>query len=540
MRDDDTGSLPMALLLLLVGFGLSALLVPVVVDNTVATRTTSDRTRALHAAQAGIDVMLGRIRAAVDGDGAGVTSLLPGPELTGKAGADGGQRYRVTITYYAADDTVVAVAGVTNPRQPVKAVLVSTGVESATVDPRPGTAGTRTLQGTYRFRTSNENIPGGMIPINGDATAAATLCLATSSPNPAAGTPVTAERCTQGDPATRHFAYTRSLTLQLSDSDPAMCLQGAGDPTSAGYQHASLQQIVLQPCAEVTTPSSKTLIAQQWSLRNYGNFIGTTDGRTLDGFCLNVRQPGTPGSTIVLGTTSTHCQTVGYNDEQTFLPTPTVGAGFAGAMENWIGNGDPATSRQIVSVGPQQFGRCLDIAGGYPDPTRFDYMIAWPCKQAPDPTLTPYSQMWTLPTVDPVSKEGTGPIRTYANDPNRAAYFGNYYCLQSSGSASVSPFVVQCTAGAQTDPSLLWTVTSNTGTYATSYQIKENRATTGPDLCLSPTGPNPQPSELYQAAGYIGPPISKVVLRACDGTQWQKWNAPPDLAEPQLSDFVER
>ena len=57
---------------------------------------------------------------------------------------------------------------------------------------------------------------------------------------------------------------------------------------------------------------------------------------------------------------------------------------------------------------------------------------------------------------------------------------------------------------------------------------------------LAPAGPNPLPSELYQASNYAGPPVSQVVLRPCDGSQWQKWNAPPYLNDPpRITDYVE-
>lgn len=528
MRSGDRGSLPMALLLILVGVALSALLAPVVLNHVTATRSSSERTRALHAAQAGIDVMLGRIRASTDSAGNGMVTLLPGPELTGSAAPGGTERYWVTVTYYAADGAQVAVVGVANPPQPAKAVLVARGVESASVDPRvPGAPGTRTLRATYRFRDSNENIPGGRIAVNGDPALGTTRCVAAGAPSQ--GSPVIVRPCASADPNQR-FAYTRNLTLQLVGSEQTtpqgLCLRGTGG-----------QAITLAPCAAGSTSSSADLLPQLWSLRSYGQFYGTDDGKKVNQFCLNVR-PKKPNGTSDLGADA--CLTSPqYTDEQTLLPEPTVGAGWAGAAENWFGNGNAATPRQLVSVGPAQFGRCLDIAGGYPDPTRFDYMIAWPCKQSPDPAQTPWTQMWTLPDIDPKTASATGLIRAYAVDPGRPAYDKKYYCLRSSGSTTVAPFVVECPTGAPPQ-NLLWTITADTSTYATSYQIKENTATGGSGLCLTPTGPNPSPAELYQTPNYIGPPVSKVLLRPCDGSQWQKWNAPPYLgAPPLLSDFAE-
>jgi hypothetical protein len=85
---------------------------------------------------------------------------------------------------------------------------------------------------------------------------------------------------------------------------------------------------------------------------------------------------------------------------------------------------------------------------------------------------------------------------------------------------------------------VLWTVYADTGAYATSYVIKEN-TTPAADLCLAPAGPNAPATDISSSAN--GVLIYKVVLHACDGTQWQKWNAPPFLNQASpLSDFVER
>jgi hypothetical protein len=537
---DERGSLALAMLFILVAGTLSALLVPVGVTHLKASRTISERTHALHAAQTGIDVMVGRIRAAVNGSGSGVAALLPGPELTGSVGANGTGRYRVTVTYRDANHNVVAVVGVATPPQPSTATLVSTGVDSATANPVPGVAGSRTLQATYRFRTTNDNIPGGMIPVNGKSTVAGTLCIAATSP--VVSGVVRAEPCTQGDPAARRFAYTEELTLRLVGSESVtprgLCLQGAGDPTSGTYAHAVDQKIVLQPCAEVTATHSKTLIAQQWSLRSYGTFYGTTDGKKVDDYCLNVSNPGNPSDLVLKTKTGNNCEKGTYDNKWTFLPDPTVGAGFAGAEQNEFGKGNPAVARQLVSVGNEQFGRCLDIAGAYNPPT-YEYMIAWPCKQSPDPALTAWNQMWTLPAIAAGATTGTGLIRSYVSDTAKGAYYGKYLCLKSSGSTAVAPFVQECPTGNETAADLQWTVSAKTGIYATSYQVKENTVANS-NLCLSPAGPNPLASELYSAAGYAGPPVSKVLLRTCDGSQWQKWNAPPDINDPpRITDYTE-
>src|SRR4051812_29402072 len=82
-RNSDRGSMPMALLVSLVGMALSAALVPIVVGQITSTRTVSARAFALQAAQAGIDVALGQLRSAVGTTGAGDLESLPPCVMTG-------------------------------------------------------------------------------------------------------------------------------------------------------------------------------------------------------------------------------------------------------------------------------------------------------------------------------------------------------------------------------------------------------------------------------------------------------------------------
>jgi hypothetical protein len=531
----DDGSLPMTMLLILVTVSLSTLLVPMGVAQVVATRTTSDRTRALHAAQTGLDVLVGRIRAAVDSSGNGVATSLPTAAITGSTAPDGTERYRASVTYYASDGGAFTVAGATTA--PSRAVLVSTGIDAASVDPQYGVPGSRTIRATYEFRTSNENTPGGKIPVNASSTALGALCVAAASAKPSVGSPVSVRLCT-GDANALRFVYTTALTLRLYGSETVtargLCLQGAGDPTLGTYAHTVNQQIVLAACAAITAaPHSKTLIAQQWSLQSYGVFWGTTDGIALDSYCLTVA-----GSALTLSTKAAGscASSAGYDNKWTLLPEPEVGAGYAGASQNWLGSGNPATARQMVSVGHEQFGRCVDIAGT-DKMADFKYLIAWPCKQSPDPAKTPWGQMWILPAIDPTTKTGTGLIKSYDFDP-ASTFYGHTFCLKSNGLAD--PWVTDCSAIGVPTADLLWTLTTDTSVYSTSFVIRDN-VSPGNHLCLTPAGPNPLPSELYTKAGYTGPPISRVVLRTCDGTQWQKWNAPANLTQPSpVTDFTER
>ena len=492
-RLDDRGSLPMALLVTLVGMSLSAGLVPVMVHYLADTRVSSARTRALHAAQAGIDIALGHIRAATDMPAAGRLSDLPSGPLDSGAAPDG-SRYRVTIDYRNLDGVSL---GNRPASRPYSAVLVSIGVATPSGAFDQHTPGARTLQATYTFLTSTTAIPGGQIHVRSTT---ADLCLDAGSARPVAGTPVTMQRC-QNAPQQQIFAYNANLTLTLVSSrtmaNPyGMCLD-------AGAVHAPNAEVKLQACA-ATSPSP----AQQWILNNGGDFAGTSDGNAKDSYCFNVKIPDSPGSVVVLGSGAT-CN--GNQDNvQTFRPDATVGAGAAGAA-----------SGQLVSFA--QFSRCLNVTDAVPSTA---YLTAWPCRQVIDSSKVPTEQVWTLPTLSATTHTGTGAISVKIG--------GVDYCLRSPGSSGAYPTVERCPAGVP-PTALNWTVYGGTGSFATSYQIMD-----GTGLCLNVADPATSPTEIHQPSGN-GPTLSRIVLRACDGSAWQKWNAPADQTRPSpLTSYFER
>ncbi|MDI6097332.1 ricin-type beta-trefoil lectin domain protein [Actinoplanes sp. NEAU-A12] len=490
---DESGSLPLAMLLTLVGMSLSAILVPIVFDQIVATRTSADRSLALHAAEAGLHTAMGHIRAAADGTGAGDLPLLPADPLTGSIGPGGSQRYRVTVSYRNLDGAPLTAL----TAQPTSAVIVSTGIAAPTGSFDVGTAGSRTLQATYSFRLSNQTIPGGRIHVR---SASIDLCLDAGSTRPTAGTPVTMQRCAEGS-ARQIFAYNPDLTLVLlssrSESNTlGMCLD-------AGFPHVSGALVVLQQCSATSPPPPR----HRWSINDSANLMGTSDGTYLDGYCFNVQNPDFTGSRVVLS--NIRCNS-GYDNEQTFQPDPAVGAGAAG----------PAT-RQLVNY--QQFGRCLDITDWYLGTT---YLIAWPCKQAPDPSTIGWNQKWTLPTPSPGSHSSTG--RIYATVD------GTDYCLRSPRQPGGYPVLGACSS-TSVPADMTWTVFGATGVYATSFRIVD-----GAGLCLAPVDPVKSPTLVYTGS-YSGPPISRIVMQACDASGWQKWNAPADLSKPlPLTQITER
>ena len=492
-RRDDRGSLPMAMLVSLVGMSLSAALVPVVVNHLAATRVSATRTRALHAAQAGIDTALGHIRAATDLPGAGNLSDLPSGPLTSGTAPDG-SRYRVTIDYRDLDGVSLGSRPTSRPQS---AVLVSIGVATPNGAFDQNTPGARTLQATYTFLTSATIIPGGQIHVRSTN---ADLCVDAGSARPAAGAVVTMRRCDNA-PQQQIFAYNANLTLTLVSSRTVanpngMCLD-------AGSPHAANAEVKLQACAATSRPS------QQWIFNDAGNLAGTGDGNGQDGYCFNVKIPDSPGSTVVLGS-GTACN--GNQDNvQTFRPDSTVGTGAAG----------PA-SGQLVNFA--QFSRCLNVTDGVPTTA---YLTAWPCRQVIDSSRIPPEQVWTLPAMNPTTHTSPGLITVKIG--------GVDYCLRSPQSSGAYPNVTRCPAGSP-PANLSWTVYGLTGSFTTSYQI-----TDGVGLCLAVADPATSPTEIHQPAPGAGPTMSRIVLRACDGGLWQKWNAPADLTRPSpLTSYFER
>jgi hypothetical protein len=507
-RDDDTGSLAFAMLLVLVGSALAALMVPMLLIQMNSTRTDVRRVQALDAAQAGIDVAIGHIRAANDGSGHGVLSSLPCGSFTGAVGVGNVSRYQVAITYFASDprgqnagwltaNAIACISGAGARSTPSYALLQALGTDKGSG--AFSTVPVRSLQATYIFQTTNQNIAGGLIHVY--KTTSTDLCIDAGSGSPAAGTQVTMQLCSSGS-AQQKFAYNKSLNLVLvstqTNAQPlGMCLD-------AGTPHAANAIVRLQPC------TTAALIQQQWSFNDNGNFMGTTDGRGLDGYCFNVQTPNQPNSLIIL---STNCYG-GYDNVQNFQPDASVGAGAAGA-----------SSGQLVNF--NEFGRCLDVPN-------FDVnageMIAWPCKQAPDPTLVGWNQRWTLPAAVGGATSATGAITANSGSA--------LYCLTSPTTTAGNAWVSMSNATGQgcssTTPlaNMTWTVYTSTADYASSYRIMDSYGN-----CLQAADPTVANPDFFNA----GLQVSNVIVAACSGSTLQKWNAPPNIQQPlPLKDIGEK
>jgi hypothetical protein len=347
----------------------------------------------------------------------------------------------------------------------------------------------RTIEATYTFQTTNENIAGGRIRAWLDEL---DLCFDAGSDSPAAGTNLRTQPCRTGAGQQR-FAYNKNLTVSLvssqSPTNPlGMCLD-AGSPQVLGAL------VQLQPCGSTTRPQ------QQWSLNDASAFH--SNGLPApNAFCFWQQAPHDPsGSFVALGD---RCG-FQHNVNNGFRPEAAVGAGAAGE-----------STRQLVNF--EQFGRCLDVRA-------FDistpFLIAWPCKQAADPADIGWNQRWTLPGT-PSSATATGPVQVRST-----------LCLVSPRSTASGqyPILATCPSSGGLPANMTWTVNRDTGDYQTSYTLVDSAG-----YCLAPTDPNAPNPDLDGGSRRI----SKIKVEVCDGGTLQKWNAPPNvLRSIPLTDFEE-
>lgn len=515
---DDQGSLVMALLVAFIGIAMVTMLLPVMLTQRGATSIDDQHAGALSAAQGGLDATFGQINASADvvaGTRVGNPGKLPCGPVTGTVssagtGLDG--TYRVLVDYFTADPTglyydssthtydntaiahasthISCVAGSgTGTVIPSYALLRSQGAQSST-------APARMLVATYKFRLGNANVPGGLIHVF-QVSGSQDLCIdAGSSPSP--GTRVQMRPCSAGS-VQQQFAYSQTLTLVLTSSRSTtypngLCLDAGPVPHTTGTS------VVLQQCAATTQPR------QQWSYNGKANFEGTADGQTSDGYCFNVQSPNVSGSYLVLGSTGTSTCGQPYDDVESFSPDASVGAGMASA-----GTG------QLVNY--QQFGRCLDVTQGHPTAT---FLIAWPCKQSPDPSKLSWNELWDLPAFSsPTSAQPGHVTTTDSKDSPTTAY-----CLDSPLSTASGMYVTVTACSGAPAANTSWRVYGDTGTFATSYVIKDSAG-----YCLAPSTTD------FFVNGSSN--VSKIVMAVCDGSALQKWNAPADVTST-LTNIGER
>ena len=532
---DDRGSMPLAMLLTIVGIGLSVVLAGTVSAQQRTTRVDLQRADAVNAAQSGINVALSQLRAAVDGTGsAGDRSELPcnkpttvstafpqGYAFTGKVSPSRAAEYTTEIYYLAASPPAGNVAwaranklpctvGSGTATVPMYALIAATG--------RGGPEASRTLYATYTFSStqSNPHLAGGQIRIFRFDPTDIEYCLTSLTDTPSAGDALYTRPC--DDTSKRQeFAYEANLNLVLastrSTTPRGMCLDG-GSPVAAG------NTVRFQPCA------ATTVTRQQWGENDYSAFQGTSDGVGLNDLCFNVATPNA-NSVIKLGQAldDNHVACYyGWDDMKTMFPDADVGTGRAGPATDQLVNND-------------QFGRCIDVTD---DDVAFGHLIVFPCKQKPSGRIQ-WNQEWIIPTIPPGATSITGPIYTTCpvDWDEEPCALGKKYCLTSPGSTAAGQYVtVQICPPGPTPPEMTWTYRQDTGLYSNSYRIESTYGvTSGANHCLSPTDPDAASPDLWYT---FDVPFSKLVLAKCTSSDLQKWNVSPVTVSGALKDILER
>lgn len=523
---DERGSIPMLMLVMIATAALGGILLSSIVSQVKTTRFDQTRVHALHAAQTGIDLVLGQIRTAVGTDRtSGDDGKLPCGPWTGNSDNNGAATYTAKIRYFMINprgltDTQLdsfkigcTSAGpydsASASRTPRYAVITSNGVDGTTGN---GASNGRTLEATYVFQTNDVNISGGQIRIY--PAGGSQWCMDAGA-TPAVGTAVKLQACsTSSPPADQQvWAYRSDLSIELVSSAKTatpLCIDTS--PTS----HTAGVAIVLKRCtvpdasvcpAGTTTGCSVSPSNQQWSVDDNAHLEGArTDQSDIDGYCINVASQAT-GVALTLA----NCVGGTTDTSQTWVPSPTTGAGMAGA-----GN------QQLVNY--KQFAMCLDITGQQVSST---FLILYTCKQNPEPTKVKWNQKFT-----PSPALGLGPTKVLLKvvTDSTASPANTTYCLKSPRTAGGYPVLsTPCPSSVATaGPGFAWTVNqkytdaskSSELSYADKYTIHDDSPTSpAGGLCLGPG----QNSDLHLSEYY------KAIVSSCDGSTAQKWNADPSL-----------
>ena len=371
-----------------------------------------------------------------------------------------------------------------------------------------GTAATRTLAATYSFNTNDiynptnttSTIPGGQIRFNPRGATSSPLCLDANTTTPTVGSPLILNNCGPVTSTQQQFTYNSDLTLRLvgpaSVTAPyGLCVDSTAPNTA----------VSLAGCAR---PGQATYDSQ-WSLNANAAFTQTRPDASS--WCLS-------GVGVGSNVTAKGCTTT-YDATASWLPTPYVGAGAAGAGLS-----------QLVNL--SQFGRCAqDTRTVDPLATPNATTILYPCEQSTAAGKVDGYQKFAF---DPTTGHW---ITSKANDATS-------YCLTSQGTLGGYVTLAACSSSTTqkwTDYGSAAADQANASQYPalTRYTIVDSAG-----RCLSLSAPADSysltaPAKTAPNTFPYNQQFSKLTTAACDGSAQQKWNADPSTNSSVLKNVGE-
>jgi Tfp pilus assembly protein PilX len=566
-RDDNGFAMIFTIFLIVVVAATSLAVFNLVAGQTQPTAFAKKYVRTADAAAGGMQAALGQLRAAVaspsvagaDGDltalpctdpadSGGVTLHVGTPSqavkvagnvITGTVASDSNgqdlQTYTTSEAYFTTDPTsheadstttwwsahaITCEAGLLNA-VPAYAFLQSVG-GGAGVAGLSAVSGNRTEHATYQFNTTDTQQAGGRLAefnlVKQDQ-----MCLDAMSAEPTIGTQPKFEPCLAQGTKQQDWLYRNDLTIQYGgDTNLNYCIQNmSGTPR--------LETCETDGTAATFPYADSTQQQQEWAFNDNGQLEApdTSDGNVGAGNCLDPSGATDSKPAVADALLALVACTGSTTGDLAWFPYPEVGAGKAGG--NTTGTPGSPTG-QFVNYA--LFGNCLDVTG---QAFSNGYLIAYPCKQAPDASLLRWNQIWNY---SPVGSTGYGTFYTNCDAKASGCVGGPITtvtkdCITAPTSGNLV-YGTNCTTGTPT-AAQLWQPTGAGSNYSTSYLLV-NKAT---GLCMAP-----DPSTVGSGSGSGYP---QIIVTACDGSGVPsastatknplllKWNAPAATPSSNLA-----
>ena len=565
-RRTDAGSMPLAMLVTLVGVSLSAGLGGVVVNQFQQSQRLADRVAAVEAAQAGLDAGLKAIRDTYAVTGALLDKLPcgvltpptdptqnPFAALGNSAGST--PTYHTTVGYFLTNpsnlvgqlqslgpltninklgkpgvglgDVLAGVTGVTN--QVIDQVKLNDALNTAVAcvgsddngvggvlkqvplfgllrsEGRSGTV-KRTLYATYTFHTSEDTIPGGRIVVAA-AGSPVKLCLGDSQGSPAPGHPVEVIPCTSSE-LQASFIYPNNLSLVLSETRAPTVTNKLTGLLAAGAATTYTYGLCITAAAGYYADAPLTFqkcVSPKIANQQWNYDVNPHTYYANDG------RTGNNRFCIVAKAAAV--------DADVVLRSGTANCGKAGVdaksftPDASVGPGG-AGPRSLQLVSTEEVGGCLDVTN---EDLNAKFLIAYPCKQSFTNDVF-WNHKWFTPPLVAPAYVTIGQIST--QKPGNVPF-----CLKSPGVVNGLVTVTKCSDGG---PSQQWKLYDDAPTPADRYQIVDSNG-----LCLMPAGS-------LGTAYKFNNSWSKVVVATCTGKELQKWNMPASAKLLPLTSMKEK